>query len=87
MNLGEKEYVFGDKVFRCGDRVQLDDREPVYSQYRGLVGTVVGEDGTGFLRVSYDGLGSRVLSSDPDTLTIIHDEFDMTDLNNFIENQ
>lgn len=74
--------------FRVGDRVQLTDGEPVYPEYRGLVGTVVEEEGAdGFLRVSYDALDSRVLRSDPKTLTFIHDELDMTDLNSFIENQ
>ena len=82
----ETEYRFGDKVFHAGDRVQLYDGEPVFERYRGLVGTVVGRGYGGCLRVLYDNLG-RDLLSDPKTLTIIHDEFDVTDLNSFIENQ
>ena len=90
MSLEETEYRFGDKVFHDGDRVQLYDGEPVFERYRGLVGTVVGTGRIGsevFLRVSYDNLDSRVLHSEPKTLTIIYDEFDMTDLISFIENQ
>lgn len=88
--MGETEYRFGNKVFHDGDRVQLHDDEPVFERYRGLVGTVVGTIRIGsdvFLKVYYDALDSRVSLSDPNTLTIIHDELDMTDLNSFIENQ
>lgn len=88
--MGETEYHFGDKVFHDGDRVQLCDGEQVLKRYRGLVGTIIGTIRIGsevFLKVSYDKLDSSVLLSGPNTLTIIHDEFDMTDLNSFIENQ
>ena len=88
--MGETEYRFGDKVFHDGDRVQLCDGDPVFNRYRGLVGTVVGTARIGsdvFLKVSYDKLDSRVLHSDPNTLTVIQDEFDATNLNSFIENQ
>lgn len=73
---------------REGDRVRLVDREPVFKQYRGAVGTVVDVsslDALGSVSVLYDRFGK--CQSDPATLVLINDNVDTTELNSFLDNQ